>query len=152
MSANHFTPITPVQVYKGLIENPGEEHKKLSALICENKSSGNNYIDMFAEAVRVYGKKQAADYAKMFDANYRHFDGAIRCMSGMSAHRWINEYLCLVACDLVEHTNYSFITIGKILGFSGSSFSQFFRLYQHMQPWEYRSLKRSGSKKNFFYY
>lgn len=151
MSTSEFTPITPAQLYNGLVEKPTEDIKKLSELICENKSSGNNYMDMFANLLRTYGKREAVAYAKMFGANSRHFDGAIRCMSGMSAHRWINEYLRLVACDLVEHTNFTFKTIGKMLGFSGSSFSQFFRLYQGMQPWEYRSLKKHGKQIGFFY-
>lgn len=150
MSSIPFTPITPAEIYNGLEENPEGNHQSLSQLIRENKTSGNNYIDMFAGLVRVHGKKQALTYAKIIGANYRHFDGAIRCMTGMSAHSWINEYLRLVACDLVEHTNYSFKSIGQILGFSQSSFSQFFRAYQHMQPWEYRSLKRKGRKQGFF--
>lgn len=151
MSFIPFTPITPAELYNGLIENPSEYHKSLSDLIVENKASGNNYIDMFASLVRQHGKKQAVYYAKIMGANYRHFDGAIRCMTGMSAHSWINEYLRLVACDLVEHTNLTFKTIGKTLGCSQSSFSQFFRAYQHMQPWEYRNLKRTGRKQGFFY-
>lgn len=151
MSSIPFTPITPAKLYNGLIENPAEYPKRLSDLIRENKASGNNYIDMFANLVRLHGKMQAVSYAKMIGANYRHFDGAIRCMTGMSAHSWINEYLRLMACDLVEHTNLNFKTIGKTLGFSQSSFSQFFRAYQHMQAWEYRNLKRSGRKQGFFY-
>ncbi|MCY1718739.1 hypothetical protein OU798_00190 [Prolixibacteraceae bacterium Z1-6] len=151
MSETRFTLITPDQVYNGLVENPSEDKKKLSEFILENKSSGNSYIDLLADKLRVYGKRDAASYAKMFDANTRHFDGAIRCLTGLSAHGWINEYLRLVACDLVEHTNFTFKTIGRILGFSGSSFSQFFRTYQKMQPWEYRSLKRHGRKIGFFY-
>jgi len=151
MSTPSFTPITPKDLYNGLVDNPSEASEKLSELICANKASGNNYIDMLANLVRKYGKRQAIDYARMFGANSRHFDGAIRCMTGMSAHAWINEYLRLVACDLVEHTNFNFKAIGKILGFSPSSFSQFFRAYQHMQPWEYRTLKQTGRVKGFFY-
>ncbi|WP_297097664.1 helix-turn-helix domain-containing protein [uncultured Draconibacterium sp.] len=151
MSTNNFTPITPELVFNGLIDNPGKEIKKRTELVRENNASENNYMDMFANLVRIYGKRDAKDYAKMLNANYRHFDGAIRCMSGMSAHQWINNYLCLVACDLVEHTDYTFKTIGKILGFSQSSFSQFFRSQKKMQPWEYRNLKRHGRKRGFFY-
>lgn len=151
MPTLQFEQITPTQLYNGLVENPNKEFKRLSDFIRENKTSENNYMDLFANTVRAYGKRQAREYAKLLGADYRHFDGAIRCMSGMSAHAWINEYLRLVACDLIEHTNYTFKEIGKILGFSQSSFSQFFRLYQHMQPWEYRNLKKHGRKSGFFY-
>lgn len=151
MSISQFTPITPVAVYNGLHENLSEENAKLSRIVCENKPSGNNYIDLVANTVRLYGKREATAYAKILEVNYRHFDGAMRCMTGMSAHRWINEYLRLIACDLVVHTNFNFKAIGKILGFSQSSFSQFFRLYQHMQAWEYRNLKKHGRKRGFFY-
>jgi AraC-like DNA-binding protein len=151
MPDNQFTPITPAELYNGLADHPSEDSRKLSDVVRENKPSGNNYIDLFASKVRLNGKRQATDYAQLLGADFRHFDGAIRCMTGMSAHSWINEYLRLVACDLVEHTNFNFKTIGKILGFSQSSFSQFFRAYQKMQAWEYRSLKRYGRKQRFFY-
>jgi|GEM_PF-861143 len=151
MSTNNFTPITPAQLYNGLIDNPGKEIKARSALVRENKVSENNYMNMFANMVLIYGKRDAKDYARMLGVNVKHFDGAIRCMSGMTAHHWINKYLCLVACDLIEHTDFTFKTIGKILGFSQSSFSQFFRSQQKMQPWEYRNLKRYGRARGFFY-
>lgn len=151
MSTNNFIPITPEQLYNGLIENPGKEVKRRIELVRENSISENNYMNMFADMVRVYGKRDAKDYARMLGVNYRHFDGAIRCMSGMSAHNWINRYLCLMACDLVEQTDFTFKTIGQIMGFSQSSFSQFFRSQQKMQPWEYRNLKRHGRKRGFFY-
>lgn len=151
MSVNKFTPITPAQVYNGLVENPAEDVEMLADILRENIPSGNNYIDWFAGEVRKYGKRDASEYAGIMGAGSRHFDGAMRCLTGMSAHSWINEYLRLAACDLVEHTDFNFKTIGKLLGFSQSSFSQFFRAYQHMQPWEYRSLKRYGRKQGFFY-
>nr|WP_319998375.1 helix-turn-helix domain-containing protein [uncultured Draconibacterium sp.] len=151
MSTNNFSPITPEQLYNGLIDDPGKEIRKRVEYIRENKVCENNYMNMFGNMVRTYGKRDAKDYAKMLGVNVKYFDGAIRCMSGMSAHSWINKYLCLVACDLVEHTDFTFKTIGKILGFSQSSFSQFFRSQQQMQPWEYRNLKRHGRKRGFFY-
>lgn len=151
MSTNEFIPITPEQVYGGLVEDPGENVRRLSDIIGRNKASGNNYIDLFADTVRRHGKREATSYAKMMGADFRYFDGAIRCLAGMTAHQWINRYVGLIARDLVEHTNLNFKTISQLLGFSQSSFSQFFRANNRMQPWEYRNLKRHGRKRGFFY-
>ncbi|MCY1720797.1 AraC family transcriptional regulator [Prolixibacteraceae bacterium Z1-6] len=151
MSDIQFTPIVPAQLYAGLVKNPSKDARRLSGFVKENVLSGNNYIDLFADKVRTYGKGEARAYAKIMGVDYRYFDGAIRCLTGMTVHGWITEYLRLVACDLVEHTNYTFKDIAKMLGFSQSSFTQFFRKYVHMQPWEYRNLKRHGRKSSFFY-
>ncbi|MCK3685956.1 hypothetical protein [Maribellus sp. YY47] len=127
MPAISYTPILPEHVYAGLTENlnanPGA--LKLAGVIRENKPSGNNYVDVFADMVRRYGKVDAKEYARRMGAEFRHFDGAIRCLTGMSVHSWVNEYLRLVACDLVAQTALNFKEIGKIMGFSQSSFSQF---------------------------
>ncbi|MFV0592311.1 MAG: helix-turn-helix domain-containing protein [Draconibacterium sp.] len=153
MPAISYTPILPEHVYSGLAEDieANPDARKLADVVLENKPSGNNYIDMFANMVRRYGKADAKEYAGRMGAEFRYFDGAVRCLTGMSVHGWVNEYLRLVACDLVAKTTLNFKQIGKILGFSQSSFSQFFRAYAHMQPWEYRNLKRHGRKRGFFY-
>jgi len=150
MTTLEYPPIVPQVVFAGLAEIDKQTEHKLSALIRENTPSGNSYMDLFANLIRRYGKRPAPHYAKMLGADSRQFDGAIRCMSGMSSHDWINEYLRLAACDLLEHTKLTFKEIGGILGMSSSSFSQFFQAYQHMQPWEYRGLKQRGYKANYF--
>ncbi|WP_372653635.1 helix-turn-helix domain-containing protein [Draconibacterium sp.] len=150
MAINNLTPITPELLYDGLVEKLPDKKSRMTEFIRENKSSGNNYMDLFAQTVRVYGKRDVADYGELLGVNYRHLDGAVRWMSGMGVHAWMTEYLRLVACDLVEHTDFSFKEIGKIMGFSQSSFSQFFRAYQKMQAWEYRNLKQHGRKRRYF--
>ncbi|PTN04804.1 helix-turn-helix domain-containing protein [Mangrovibacterium marinum] len=151
MSSIEYHPITPANVYSGLIETTEDSGHRHSGIIVNHQPSGNSYMDLFAEQVRKYGKRSSKWYAKQMNADPRQFDGAIRCMSGMSAHDWICEYLRLVACDLMEQTDWSFKEVGQKLGMSSSSFSQFFRAYQQMQPWEYRSLKKHGRKSNYFY-
>ncbi|WP_052670547.1 helix-turn-helix domain-containing protein [Draconibacterium sediminis] len=150
MAINNLTPITPELLYDGLVEKLPDKKSRMTEFIRENKSSGNSYMDLFAQTVRVYGKRDVADYGELLGVNYRHLDGAVRWMSGMGVHAWMTEYLRLVACDLVEHTDFSFKEIGKIMGFSQSSFSQFFRAYQKMQAWEYRNLKQHGRKRRYF--
>jgi len=152
MPAISYTPILPEHVYAGLAKNLEEnpDVRKLSDVVLENKPSGNNYIDVFAEMIRWYGKADVKEYAGRMGAELRHFDGAIRCLTGMSAREWIIGYMRMVACDLVAETDLNFKKVGKILGFSQSSFSQFFKAYVKMQPWEYRSLKKHGRKQSFF--
>ena len=150
MVKNNLTPITPEMLYNGLVENLPDKNSKLTDFIRENERSGNSYMDLFAQTVRIYGKRDVADYGELLGVNYRHLDGAVRWMSGMGVHAWMTEYLRLVACDLVEHTDFSFKEIGKIMGFSQSSFSQFFKAYQKMQAWEYRNLKKHGRKRRYF--
>jgi len=146
-----YIMLTPADVYNGLVDSPNEQLTRLRDFIHENKRVNNSYIQLLADKVRWYGKREAKRYAQLMGAEYRHFDGAMRCLTGMTAHRWINEYLHLAACDLVAQTSFSFKKIGAIMGISSSSFSQFFRAYEGMQPWEYRSLKTLGKKHSFFY-
>ncbi len=142
--------ITPQMIYAGLRPTDAVSVQKLSNYVVENKPSGADYIDIFARLILKYGKRPAPEYAEMMNADRRHFDGAIRCLTGISAHEWVIEYLRLIACDLLEHTSLTFKEIGRMLNMSQSSFSQFFQAYQKMQPWEYRSYKQRGRKKSYF--
>ncbi|MGQ8335686.1 helix-turn-helix domain-containing protein [Sunxiuqinia sp. A32] len=151
MTPVHYPPITPETVYAGLAEITAQKGNRLSVVTLENTPSNNSYMDLFANLVRQHGKHPAPYYAKILGASPRAFDGAIRCMSGISAHDWINEYLRLVACDLLEHTKLTFKEIGHILGFSSSSFSQFFQAYQHMQPYQYRSIKQNNWNRGYHF-
>ena len=151
MTPISYDLITPQKVYAGLATITAETPRVLEKVILDHTPSGNSYIDLFANLIRTYGKRPAPWYAKLLGADKRQFDGAIRCMTGISSHNWINEYLRLVAGDLLEHTQLTFKEIGKLMGMSSSSFSQFFQAYQHMQPWEYRSLKQQGLKNNYFF-
>ena len=146
-----YTPITPEMVYGGLAEITAHEGNHFSMVTLENKPSDNSYMDLFANLVRHYGKHPASFYAKALGVTPRQLDGAIRCMSGMSIADWINGYLQLVACDLLEHTKLSFKEIGRILGFSSSSFSQFFQAHLHMQPYRYRSIKQKNWNRGYHY-
>ncbi|MCW0481567.1 helix-turn-helix domain-containing protein [Gaoshiqia sediminis] len=147
----NYQPVTPQMLYAGLRETDKTTEHKLPSFVNEAIPSGNSYLDLLARLIVTNGKRPAPHYARMLGANPRQFDGAIRCLTGMSAHNWINEYLRLVACDLLEHTSLTFKEIGRMLNLSQSSFSQFFQAYQHMQPWEYRSLKKDGKQVSYFY-
>jgi AraC-like DNA-binding protein len=136
-------------VYSGLAEDIIEKGLTLSEVLLANKPSGNSYMDLFADLIRTHGKLTAKQYALMLGADPRKFEGAIRCMSGMSALDWINEYLRLASCDLLGHTKLSFKEIGRLMGLSASSFSQFFRAYQHMEPYRYRSLKQENLNRGY---
>lgn len=146
-----YTPILPHMVYAGLAEDLSAKAPVLAEMLRENHPSGNSYMDLFAELIRKHGKKPAKGYARLLGADPRQFDGAIRCMSGISSHEWMNEYLRLVACDLLEHTQLPFKTIGKIMGFSSSSFTQFFQAYQNMQPYRFRSLKQQNWNRGYHF-
>ncbi|WP_163715541.1 helix-turn-helix domain-containing protein [Mangrovibacterium lignilyticum] len=151
MTPIEYPLITPDNVYNGLVALAEASNHRFSTITQSHQPTGNSYMDLFAEQVRKYGKQSSKWYAKLMQADTRQFDGAIRCMSGMSTHDWINEYVRLVACDLLVQTDWSFKEVGKMMGLSSSSFSQFFRAYQHMQPWEYRSLRKHGRQSNYFY-
>lgn len=146
-----YLPVTPQMLYAGLRETNKTTEHKLSYFVNDATPSGNNYLEVLSRLIILNGKRPAPRYARMLGADPRQFDGAIRCLTGMSAHDWINEYLRLIACDLLEHTSFTFKEVGRMLNMSQSSFSQFFQAHQHMQPWEYRSLKQRGKKANYFY-
>lgn len=148
---HEYPPITPQQVYAGLNETDKTTEHKLMNFVRENHLTGNSYMDLFAGLILKYGKRPAPQYARMLGADPRQFDGAIRCMSGISAHDWINEYLRLAACDLLEHTSLTFKEIGRMLNLSQSSFSQFFQAYQHMQPYQYRSIIQHNCDRGYHF-
>jgi len=150
MKAIVYPPVTPALLYAGLKEDPQLKGPVLSDLIKPNKPSGNSYIDFFAELIITHGKRPSKEYAAMLGVDSRKFDGALECMTGMNAHDWMNEYLRLVACDLLEHTRLRFKDIALCLGMSSSSFTQFFQAFQQMQPFEYRQLKQKGLQRRFF--
>lgn len=152
MTPTDYQPITPANIYAGLAEPVSDSSRNHVSSIIAHQPSGNSYMDLFAEQIRQYGKRSSKWYARQMNADARQFDGAIRCMSGLSAHDWICDYLRLVACDLLKQTDWTFKEIGLFLRMSSSSFSQFFRAYEGMQPWEYRSLKKKGARQNYFYY
>lgn len=139
-----YPPVTPDKVYNGLKAEIGSGSHPLDQVLNNNRESGNSYIDLFASLARVHGKLQSKSYAAMLGVDSRKLDGALECMTGMNVRDWLNEYLRLAACDLLEHTRWQFREVGKCLGMSGGGFAQFFRAYQHMQPFEYRSLKQKG--------
>ena len=144
-----YQPITPTSVYAGLKTTTELKGKPLADILLENTSSDNNYMDLFARLVRKHGKQSCSFYARLLGVETRELDGAIRCMGGMSIHDWMIEYLRLVVCDLLSNTQLSFKEIGKLLGMSSSSFSQFFQAYQHMQPYQFRSLKQHNLNRGY---
>ncbi|WP_159521339.1 helix-turn-helix domain-containing protein [Sunxiuqinia indica] len=146
-----YPPITPQVVYSGLADITAPEGNRVLTVTLENKPSGNSYMDLFANLVRQHGKHPVSFYARTLGVNTRHFDGAIRCMSGMSAHDWINEYLRQVVCDLLGDTTLSFKEIGRILGLSQSSFTQFFQAHQKMQPYQFRSIKQHNRNRGYHF-
>lgn len=149
MTPIQYPPITPGSVYAGLAEITKATGHRLSTVTLENIPSDNSYMNLFANQVRQYGKQPISYYAGLLGVHTRELDGAIRCMAGMSAHDWIIEYLRLVVCDLLADTTLPFKEIGKILGLSSSSFSQFFQAYQHMQPYQFRSIKQKNKNRGY---
>lgn len=150
MATTDYHPITPEQVYAGLADLNEPSTHRFSTLTRPHAPTGNNYIDLFAEQVRIYGKQSLKSYAHLMDAEIRSFDGAIRCLTGMTTHDWVCGYVNLVVCDLLAHTNWELKEIGRLIGLSSSSFTQYFRTQKNMQPWEYRSLKKYGRSISFF--
>lgn len=146
----NYQAVTPSMLYAGLRQTDKNTEHKLSNFVAENNPVGNSYLELLAQLIIAHGKRPAPEYARMFGSDPRHFDGALRCLTGMSAHDWINEYLRLVACDLLEHSSLNFKQIGKMLNLSQSSFTQFFRNHQQAQPWEYRSEKLNRRKKYYY--
>jgi len=151
MTAVEYSPVTPEMIYAGLAGEAANEATQAKSEMWQHNPCGNSYMDLFANLARQYGKRPVSWYAKQFGVDVQWLDGAIRCMAGMSAHDWINGYLCLVACDLLEKTDHSFTEIGKILHMSSSSFTQFFQAYRNMQPYQYRNLKQQGRSRRYHF-
>lgn len=145
-----YQAIRPETVYTGLRQTDKKTEHKLSNFVNDAAPSGCSYLDLLVQFIIANGKRPAPWYARLFGADPRQFDGAMRCLTGMSAHDWIIEYLRLIACDLVEHTSLNFKQIGQMLNLSQSSFTQFFRNHQQAQPWEYRSEKLNRRKKYYY--
>jgi AraC-like DNA-binding protein len=76
------------------------------------------------------------------------FNAAIMALSGIGAKEWINRYMGMVCCEVLEKKgNWPLTKVAKVLQFSSiSCFGQFFRRRYKCSPYEWQSLKLYGEK------
>lgn len=86
---------------------------------------------------------EVAFYAKLFNFTPKYFSAIIKKETGVSAIKWISEYVTVQAKQLLDvHKEYTVQQVSRELGFSDqASFSRYFRKYAGMTPREYRDNK-----------
>ncbi len=143
MNSSIYPKIKPNAVYNGVKDLIGEDVQRLEDVLQENQPTGNSFVDLYANLIRRYGNRQVIQYAKMMGIEPRLLMASMVAMSGMGAREWLCEYLRMVSCDVLEKTDWPITEVARVLGFTSvSSFSQFFRRQQKIQPYEWRSLYR----------
>ncbi len=148
-----YRKITPADVFilKSDLYLPKSALNKITPFVPQ--PSGNDFIDLFTYLISENCNKSTAFYANSMGIEERLFKSAISAITGISAKDFVDEYIRLNICYLLEHTDWSITTIGKQFGHSSvSSFSQYFRRLMKCQPYEYRNLKKYGKKITYHYY
>ena len=107
-------------------------------------------MDLFARLIRRYGKRDAKFYAKRMGVEATDFNGAVSAMSGLPSREWINRYLMLAACEMLEKSDMKITKIYKRLGFTAASvFTTFFKEYTKLTPYSWRCLKRDKIRRSY---
>jgi len=106
---------------------------------------GDEFMTVFTRFVRKHGNRTIQHYADLMALDPEFMLATIRALSGIKANDWVNEYVRMEACELLEVSNWSVSRIAKHLGFSSlSTFCQFFLRMQKTQASEYRIFKTTG--------
>lgn len=109
-----------------------------------NRKTGNEFIDLFAEMVHQYMNHHSGFYAAKLDVTVQDLSGCLKVLSGLSTDEWIAQYCGLVACDLIEHTDWSLGEIARRIGYSSvKSFSRAFidRIGMPASEWRWKYKK-----------
>ena len=147
-----FKKILPADVFISVLKHDKSDNKWFPAPIVNttgNLPSGNEFIDLFASLIRKHQKKYLSFYAKQMGVSATKLSQYINTMSDITAQEWLNGYLNLEACELLEKTNKKINEIAGFLGFSQSAFSQFFLRQNKCSPYEWRNLKKYGKKYSY---
>lgn len=100
----------------------------------------------FYESITEHYKEshEVAFYAKLFNFTPKYFSAIIKKETGVSAIKWISEYVTVQAKQLLDiHREYSVLQVSRALGFPDqATFSRYFRKYTGMTPREYRDSKK----------
>lgn len=109
-----------------------------------NCPSGNDFIDLFAGIVRVYGHRQPIYYARLMGLESRHLCSAVIAMSGLTVAEW-SEYFVLMAADDLMRSGQLPMKFYKKLGFASvKDFSAYYKRHKGVRPthWAKRRRKR----------
>lgn len=148
-----YKKITPEDIFITIFDREPTEAERWMGVLSScpgHRPSGNNFMDLFAHLLRTYGKKDAKFYAARMGVDAIDFNGAVSAMSGMPVRDWINRYLELAACEMLEKSDIRITEIHKRLGFSApSAFTTFFKEQTGETPYSWRCLKRDRIRRNY---
>ena len=107
-------------------------------------------FNRFYESITEHYKEshEVAFYAKLFNFSPKYFSAIIKKETGVSAIKWISEYVTVQAKQLLDiRKDYTVSQVSREIGFSDqASFSRYFRKYTGMTPREYRDSKKFSDK------
>jgi AraC-like DNA-binding protein len=149
-----YKKILPEDVFISYFEEEEGEIELWTGVKFEsgNRATGNDFINLFADLIRRHGNRPALFYARLMGVEPNLFNAAIMALSGIGAKEWINRYMDMVCCEVLEKTNWPLTKVAKVLQFSSlSNFGQFFRHMHRCSPYEWRYLKQHGVKEKYHY-
>lgn len=81
----------------------------------EQHFSGNEFMDEFARLIHRYGIRSSFSFASMMSVDAKDFCGTVKALSGISAQKWISEYVMLMINDLMQRTDLTGEEIRKLI-------------------------------------
>lgn len=106
------------------------------------RSSGCLFMDAIARLLNE-GHFSVQTLAAKLGVGIREMNGAFCVLTGMSAHRFVNEYRMIRAQELLRSTDLDTHEIARRLGFSSqASFSKAFFGHCKQRPTEYQEKNR----------
>ena len=144
-----YKKITPADLFLSAREDyrPPEELRWTARLDPERpgrRVSGVDALDTFVDLLVAYGHQRLSFYARRMGVSDVELEGFMRVVSGMGTMEWRDQYLLLMARDLLRHTDISVEALARRLRFPFTSgFSRWFlRLAgSHPSVWRRRVRK-----------
>lgn len=108
----------------------------------EVRETANDFINLFARLVVLYGKDSGKTYASMMDVDEKGFNAALMALTGVGVNEWTDALATAVAETLLRETSLPIKKIAHAAGWSGrgaqSSFSRWFSKRYKCAPSKWR--------------
>lgn len=140
-----YHKILPMQVFLPYIPvEPSEADRWMGHLPNKwgNRSSGNDFIDLFAGLVRIYAHRPPFFYAQLMGIQSSQLCVTLTTLTGLKVTDWI-DYFVLMASDELLQSGCPPMQFYKKLGFTSvANFSVCYKRLKGMRPTHWAGMRR----------
>ena len=147
-----FKKILPDDIFLSVMKNYAAPEEELWKGTVDPRRpgrhlSGNEVIDAAVDLMYKNRHNSGENYAAWLGFPIRDLNGFFRIMTGMTFVEWNDQFLLLMAKELLDKSNLSSSEIAKWMHFTTVNvFGRWFRHLSGRQPIEWRIEVRSGLK------